>query len=356
MAGASSARLDWYAATAGQNGYALLNGLPVPIPWVYAVGDTLCLYPIAYAARAKAAGAGALPSDVAIVRAVVDDYVLRYPMRLADGTYSRPIDWWSAGFFSWDSRAGARPLGRHAVSRDILFLFCLFCVFGRAVWVDDAYMGTGAAVAAAALTGNVSYAVFAAQQALLFDGHLRDPADGLYYHGLDNDTGVHSCCKWGRGNGWALVAAAEALGALTDCAPGHPLLAPLRAAFVAHAAGVLAVQSPDGRWHQLLDAPTSFLETSATAMFVTAFIEGMARGWLDEAVYAAPTAAAATALLAQVSPSGVVFGVVGETGIGDSPFDYNPASAAYEASAPGLGAVLRALAAIARWPGAAGVR
>eukprot|EP00040_Diaphanoeca_grandis_P031386 m.187737 g.187737 ORF g.187737 m.187737 type:complete len:69 (+) comp32312_c0_seq13:95-301(+) len=43
---------------------------------------------------------------------------------------------------------------------------------------------------------------------LSFSRHLRDPVDGLTYHGAKSEHGVadkHSCCKWGRANGWGLV-------------------------------------------------------------------------------------------------------------------------------------------------------
>ena len=39
----------------------------------------------------------------------------------------------------------------------------------------------------------------------------RDRTDGLLWHGFDAVTGTHSCCKWGDGNGWYFMAAADAL-------------------------------------------------------------------------------------------------------------------------------------------------
>ena len=43
------------------------------------------------------------------------------------------------------------------------------------------------------------------------------------------------------------------------------------------AQGVAAVQSGSGLWHQLLDKPDSYLETSASAMFTYAIARGVNR-------------------------------------------------------------------------------
>jgi len=38
-------------------------------------------------------------------------------------------------------------------------------------------------------------------------------------------------------------------------------------------------------WHQLIDGPDTWPETSGTAMFTFAFITGVKEGWLDAATY-----------------------------------------------------------------------
>ena len=45
-------------------------------------------------------------------------------------------------------------------------------------------------------------------------------------------------------------------------------------------------QSSNGLWHQLLDHPDCWLETSGSAMFTFAFIKGVKNGWLDAKEYA----------------------------------------------------------------------
>ena len=39
-------------------------------------------------------------------------------------------------------------------------------------------------------------------------------------------------------------------------------------------------------WHQLIDHPESYKETSCTAMFTYAFITGVKKGWLADPAYA----------------------------------------------------------------------
>ena len=44
---------------------------------------------------------------------------------------------------------------------------------------------------------------------------------------------------------------------------------------------IIAYQDAQGMWHQLLDKPDSYPETSCTAMFVIAIARGVNRGWRD---------------------------------------------------------------------------
>ena len=45
------------------------------------------------------------------------------------------------------------------------------------------------------------YAAEVSRQQIGFAERLRDPADGLNYHGYNDADGHESCCKWGRANG-----------------------------------------------------------------------------------------------------------------------------------------------------------
>jgi rhamnogalacturonyl hydrolase YesR len=49
---------------------------------------------------------------------------------------------------------------------------------------------------------------------------------------------------------------------------------------------LLKYQDTDGMWHQLIDHPESYKETSCTAMFTYGFIVGVKNGWLTDPAYA----------------------------------------------------------------------
>jgi len=94
-------------------------------------------------------------------------------------------------------------------------------------------------------------------------------ADGLFDHA------VGSRVAWGRGNGFASLGLALALGGpLSSTQPR--LLSSLRA----HLLALLALQGPDGLWRQVLDDADSAGELTVTAMNVAALTTARRRGWL----------------------------------------------------------------------------
>jgi len=55
--------------------------------------------------------------------------------------------------------------------------------------------------------------------------------------------------------------------------------------FQEHAAALAAHQSEDGRWHQIINNQSTFLESSETAMFLVAMTRGVTGGWLEKAIF-----------------------------------------------------------------------
>jgi len=197
------------------------------------------------------------------------------------------------------------------------------------------------------------YADFIAQQSLLATSHLADANghgdanDGLYYHGQNAKNGDFACCKWGRANGWTMMSSIEVLMALT--AQKHPSLPSVRQNFVAHARALAKVQnSVDGRWHQLLNDTSTFLETSVTAMTVFALTTAIEHKWLDKSEFDPVIQKAWRGLSSAIKSDGTVTGICNGFGIHASSNDYIHCSQSYLGSAPGLGSVLRAAAAM-RW-------
>ena len=123
-----------------------------------------------------------------------------------------------------------------------------------------------------------------------------------------------------------------------------------QAVFARLAGGLVRAQdAADGRWHQVLDEPSTFLETSATAMFTFALATGVVEGWLPRAQYEAPVRAAWAGLLRAVREDGTVDGICQGTPVELDVAAYNSRSTLYNMSDPGLGAVFRAAMAMQRY-------
>lgn len=209
----------------------------------------------------------------------------------------------------------------------------------RTLWLDDLYMSVPALAQMGAATGERRYYDDAAKQILQFSARMFVPESGLYRHGWVDAMEPHPFFPWARANGWAAVAMAE----LLDVLPAdHPDRAAILAQFRAHVAGLARVQDPStGLWHQLLDRPDTYLETSASAMYVYAIALGINRGWLDAAAYSPMVAVGWNAVAAKVNAQGQVEGTCVGTGLGFDPmfYAYRPASVF---AAHGYGPVLLA--------------
>ena len=69
---------------------------------------------------------------------------------------------------------------------------------------------------------------------------------------------------------------------------------------------LLAYQHENGMWGQVIDDPEFWDETSCTAMFAYAFIEGVLHGWLDEATYGAAARKAWVSLCGYLDESATI--------------------------------------------------
>ena len=148
------------------------------------------------------------------------------------------------------------------------------------VWADDMYMSVPALAQMGKLTGNVRYYDDAVRQVLQISGRLFLPAKGIFRHGWVSSNPDQLDIHWARANGWCMMAMSE----LLDVLPAdHPGRAPVLALLRAQIRGVSALQSGLGLWHQLLDRPDSYLETSASAMFVYSIAHAIDQGWISPA-------------------------------------------------------------------------
>jgi unsaturated rhamnogalacturonyl hydrolase len=188
------------------------------------------------------------------------------------------------------------------------------------VWVDDMYMSIPFLAQMGVLTGDRKYFDDASNQVVQYAARLMNPNTGLFDHSWFAHEPADPKFYWGRGAGWALMATAELLSVLPE---QHPRRAQVLDIFRRGVQGAAGVQSGAGFWHQLLDRPDSYLESSATAMFTFAIARGVNRGWLQP-VYAPIAQTGWRALEQRIRPDGTIDGTaVATTAAYDAVYYYN---------------------------------
>lgn len=191
----------------------------------------------------------------------------------------------------------------------------------ESLWADDAYMSIPALAQMGRLTGDRAWFDEAAQQAVQFARHLFNPQVGLYMHGRHLNQPLVAEFRWGRANGWVILAQCELLDVLPE---DHPARPEILATYRRHVQALAELQSGAGLWHQLLDKPDSYLESSASAMFVYAIAHGINRGWISPVTYGAVAQAGWLGVAAQVDEHGRVgASCVGTTLGSDHVYYYN---------------------------------
>lgn len=145
------------------------------------------------------------------------------------------------------------------------------------LWIDDMFMITALQAQAYRATNDVKYINRAAKEMVVYLDSLQRE-NGLFYHAPDVPF------FWGRGDGWMAAGTAELLRSLPENNPDRPRI---MEGYKKMMATLLKHQDQNGMWHQLIDDPESWPETSCTGMFTFAMITGVQNGWLDRQTYGA---------------------------------------------------------------------
>ncbi len=189
----------------------------------------------------------------------------------------------------------------------------------ESVWADDMYMSVPALAEMGKLTGNTSYYDDAVKQVVQISQRLFQPELGLYRHGWVSVNPDSIDIHWGRANGWCFMAMCELLDVLP---PEHPGYAKVLSLYRAQVQGLAKVQSGYGLWNQLLDRTDSYLETSASAMYVYGLARGINRGWISP-VYGMMAMTGWNAVATRVNAQGQVEGTCIGTNLDfDLPYYY----------------------------------
>jgi unsaturated rhamnogalacturonyl hydrolase len=210
------------------------------------------------------------------------------------------------------------------------------------LWLDDLYMSVPAIVQMGKLTGDAKYYDEAVKQIKLFSDRMFNKSRGVYMHGWVESMDVHPEFHWARANGWALLTKVEVLDVLPENHAGREtILVLLRE----HIKGLSHYQSGEGFWHQLLDKPDSYLETSATAIYAYCIAHAINKGWINREAHAPMALLAWNAVSTKINSKGQVEGTCVGTGMAFDPafYYYRPVNVY---AAHGYGPVIMAGAAM----------
>ena len=208
----------------------------------------------------------------------------------------------------------------------------------NSLWLDDMYMSMPAIAFMGKLTGEKRYFDEAVRQALLFKEHMWIPEKNLFRHAWIQGMGEHPSFFWGRANGWAIMALSKVLDVLP---PEHEGYNQVMELLRAHIRGLAVLQSGKGLWHQLLDRNDTYLETSASAMFVYVIANAINNGWICKKTYLPVVSLGWAAVAGQINSIGQVEGTCVGTGMAFDPaYYYHRPISVY--AAHGYGPVLKA--------------
>jgi rhamnogalacturonyl hydrolase YesR len=208
----------------------------------------------------------------------------------------------------------------------------------NSLWLDDLFMSVPALAQMGRYTGDTKYFDDAVKQVLQFSERMFNHEKGIFMHAWIEGMEQHPQYHWGRANGWAIMTMVELLEVLPVEHSGY---SPIVGLLQKHIEGLARLQSPEGLWHQLIDRKDSYLETSATAIYVYAIARAINRGYVDAQAYGPMLCLAWNAVDSKINAAGQVEGTCVGTGMGFDPafYYYRPVS---PYAAHGYGPVLLA--------------
>lgn len=142
------------------------------------------------------------------------------------------------------------------------------------LWVDAMYM-------VPPFLAFAGYPQEAVKQIVGYRQVLLNPEKKLYYHMWDEDKQeFESKLFWGVGNGWAAAGITRVIRSLPESMQEERSLL---AGFVREVLdGCLAYQREDRLFHDILDDPSSFVETNLAQMLSYSVYRGVRGGWLED--------------------------------------------------------------------------
>lgn len=183
---------------------------------------------------------------------------------------------------------------------------------------DDTLMMTVVPLAKIGLLFNrPHYVEEAKKQMLLHVKYLADAKTGLWYHGYTFD-GDHNFANafWARGNSWITIVIPEFI-ELLDLPQGDFLREFLIETLDRQVSALIDLQDKSGLFHTLLDDPSSYLESSATAGIAYGILKGIRKRYLLPK-YQPAAIKAIKGVIGQIDEKGELLNTSFGTGMGDS--------------------------------------
>ncbi len=150
------------------------------------------------------------------------------------------------------------------------------------MWTDDMYMCLPFLARLGAIFSDDKYFDEAAKQIFGFYDRMYMHDENIYSHIFFPEEGFANRVPWGRGNGWVLLAMSELLMLMPK---EHKDRERVLEIFRNFAGGVLSCRDKEEKiWHQVINNHDSYVETSGSAMFITALARGVQFGWLDDSI------------------------------------------------------------------------
>jgi unsaturated rhamnogalacturonyl hydrolase len=154
--------------------------------------------------------------------------------------------------------------------------------FEPTLWLDSLFMFGRVLDRWYEQTGDEAALHLMGQQLRIF-GDLMQDASGWWVHAVHWPVTSQPGVFWGRGNGWVTAAGYDHLRILRNRGTTDP---EIRERLARQAAAIVAAQDPETglHWTVLTRPGETYLETSATALFVQGLARGYRYGLLDASV------------------------------------------------------------------------
>lgn len=200
--------------------------------------------------------------------------------------------------------------------------------FTSQIWADTLFMGALFLAKWGVYSKNDMYLHEAIRQFQLHYHYLTDKDTGLLFHGYSCDLRTHlSSVRWGRANGWGLIACVILLPLIPDSFKEKQTILNL---YLHHVEKMVKYQNLDGSFHTVLDDKSTYKETSVASAFTFSLLKAVKLGYLDKS-YLPYAHLSLDYIIQNITPDGIVEKASGGTPIMCSIEEYNkiPYSTSY---------------------------